>query len=610
VRYTAAGRSRGEADVLARMQWRIAIPYTILIGLCLLGLGAYLATFLRQFQLDQLRTQLAAEARLVGEVVEPAFAVPDATVRIQSMAENLGRQTDARVTIINRGGVVLGDSDQDPGRMENHADRPEVAAALATGAGESTRHSETIDRDMLYVAMPITSGGAAIGVARIAVPLDAVNASLNRVLVAIGTVLVLTAAVAVGLAVWIAGTVTDPLRQLTAATRRVARGGQPSPVQVPVGGEIGQLADAFNQMATELEVQVASLGRERDVLAGVLANMTDGILVVDHRRTVLLANEAAGRLLDVVEPPQGLSLARVVRDHEICDVLEQALAHGTRRAEVRRAGRHLRVAAAPLKDRSGGLLVLRDVTEERRVENLRRDFIANVSHELRTPIASLKALVETIEDGAMEDPPAARDFLGRMHIEVDGLAQLVQELLELSRVESGQGELDPQPVDPAELVRSAADRLRPQVERAGLTLRVETPPSPAPVVADRVRVEHVLLALLHNAVKFTPPGGAITLSVEPAGPQTRFSVVDTGVGIPAEDLPRIFERFYKVDRARSAGGTGLGLAIAKHVVRALGGRIWAESQVGRGTALRFTLPTAILESGAGDPRVDVRPVRT
>jgi two-component system, OmpR family, phosphate regulon sensor histidine kinase PhoR len=193
---------------------------------------------------------------------------------------------------------------------------------------------------------------------------------------------------------------------------------------------------------------------------------------------------------------------------------------------------------------------------------------------------------------------------------VDGLAQLVQELLELSRVESGQGDLDPQPVDPAELVRSAADRLRPQVERAGLTLRVETPPSPAPVVADRVRVEHVLLALLHNAVKFTPPGGAITLSVEPAGPQTRFSVVDTGVGIPAEDLPRIFERFYKVDRARSAGGTGLGLAIAKHVVRALGGRIWAESQVGRGTALRFTLPTAIVESGAGDPRVDVRPIRT
>jgi two-component system phosphate regulon sensor histidine kinase PhoR len=231
------------------------------------------------------------------------------------------------------------------------------------------------------------------------------------------------------------------------------------------------------------------------------------------------------------------------------------------------------------------------------VENLRRDFVANVSHELRTPIAALKALVETLEDGALDDPPAARDFLRRIHVEVDGLAQLVAELLELSRVESGRAQLKLEAVEPDELVRSAAERLQPQAERVGLTLTWNADPDLTPVLADRARVEHVLLALVHNAIKFTPPGGLIRVEVQSEGAFAHFSVVDTGSGIPAEDVPRIFERFYKVDRARAAVGTGLGLAIAKHVVQALGGRIWADSEVDRGTTVHFTLPTATSDSG-------------
>ncbi len=580
--------------MFSRMQWRIAIPYTALVALCLVGLGAYLALFFRQLQVDQLRAQLGAEARLIAQMVGPALADP-AGADLQALVRRLGADLGARVTIVDRQGVVLGDSDEDPARMENHATRPEIAAAVELGAGLSTRHSATVDRDMLYVAVPVVTADGVVGVARVALPLDAVNASLNRVVVAAATALVVTVAVGVGLAIWIARTVTDPLRKLTAAARRIARGRLQAEVRVNAGGEIGVLAEAFNRMAAELKAQVASLGHERDVQASVLANLADGIVLVDRQGTVVVANEAARRMLGVVEPPEGLSLARVARDHEICQTLDEALAGGPRRAEVTWVGRHpryLRIAAAPLSDGSGGLLVLRDVTEERRVESLRRDFVANVSHELRTPIASLKALVETLEDGALDDPPAAREFLGRMHVEVDGLAQLVQELLELSRLESGQGELRPEPVDPAEMVRSAAERLGPQAERAGLSLAVETPPDRPAVLADRVRVERVLLALLHNAVKFTPPGGSIRLLVEPSAGEVRFSVVDTGVGIPAEDLPRIFERFYKVDRARAAGGTGLGLAIAKHVIQALGGRIWAESETGQGTAVRFTLPLA------------------
>jgi two-component system phosphate regulon sensor histidine kinase PhoR len=605
--YTLVRRRRRDkvamGRILSRMQWRIAIPYTLLIGACLFGLSAYLAAFLSRVQVDALRTRLASEAGLIGEVVLPTLLVAggdglsaNEATQLRNQVDRLALRTDARITIVDRNGVVLADSAADPARMENHASRPEIAAALAGGndASSVTRRSATLGENELYVATPIRAGDTFLGVARLAVPLQAVNAAIRQVMLVVAGALVAAIVIAVGLALWIAGFVTGPLRRLTTVADEVARGSPLAVLGMPHEGEIGRLAEAFNQMADQLKAQMLSLAHERDVLASVLTNMADGIVVVSQDGTVMIANEAARRLLDMVEAPEGLSLARAVRDHEICEALDEALAHGTRRTEVRRAGRsarHLRVAAAPLRE-GGGLLVLRDVTEERRVENLRRDFVANVSHELRTPIAALKALVETLEEGALDDPPAARDFLRRIHVEVDGLAQLVAELLELSRVESGRAQLTLEAVEPDELVRSAAERLQAQAERLGLTLTWDAGDELSPVLADRTRVEHVLLALVHNAIKFTPPGGMVRVAVQPEGAFAHFSVADTGTGIPEEDVPRIFERFYKVDRARAAVGTGLGLAIAKHVVQALGGQIWAESEVDRGTTVHFTLPTA------------------
>jgi two-component system phosphate regulon sensor histidine kinase PhoR len=595
-------------QVFSRMQWRIALPYTLLIGACLLGLSTYLAALLSQVQVDALRTRLAAESRLVGEGVLPvlltagnaALSTEQATL-LQAQVQRLARRTDARITIVDRLGTVLADSEADPARMENHANRPEIAAALAgSDDASSIRTSATLGEGELYVATPILAGDSAVGIARLAVPLDAVNAAIRQILLVVAGALVATTVIAVGLALWIAGRVTGPLRRLTTVADEVARGSTVGVLGVPPDGEIGRLAEAFNQMADQLKAQMLSLAHERDVLASVLTNMADGIVVVSQRGSVVIANEAARRLLDMVEAPEGLSLARAVRDHEICEVLTEALALGSRRTEVRRAvhsARHLRVSAAPLREGAGGLLVLRDVTEERRVENLRRDFVANVSHELRTPIAALKALVETLEDGALDDPPAARDFLRRIHVEVDGLAQLVAELLELSRVESGRAQLKLEAVEPDEMAQSAAERLQPQAERAGLRLTWTASHELTPVLADRTRVEHVLLALVHNAIKFTPPGGEVRVGVEPDGAFAHFTVTDTGAGISQDDLPRIFERFYKVDKARAAIGTGLGLAIAKHVIQALGGRVWADSVVDEGTTVHFTLPTATSEPG-------------
>jgi two-component system phosphate regulon sensor histidine kinase PhoR len=241
----------------------------------------------------------------------------------------------------------------------------------------------------------------------------------------------------------------------------------------------------------------------------------------------------------------------------------------------------------------GYLVILQDLTRVRRLETVRRDFISNISHELRTPLAGLKALVDTLRGGAIKDRSAAKRFLKRMDIEVDTLTQMVEELLELSRIESGQAPLHLAPTSVAELVIPPVDRLRPQAERAGLKITVLLPPELPPVVADPDRARLVLTNLVHNAVKFTPPGGVITVATQPAGDEVILSVQDTGVGIPADDLSRIFERFYKADRARSGGGTGLGLAIAKHIVQGHGGRIWAESVEGQGSTFHFTLPVAV-----------------
>lgn len=332
---------------------------------------------------------------------------------------------------------------------------------------------------------------------------------------------------------------------------------------------------------------------ERDRLGTLVAELGDAILFADRDEVVRLANPAARRLLggaDLV----GRRLIEVVRDHEILDAI--AVARGGREtvAQVERDGgrRVLRVSAKPL---AAGeiLLAIQDLSSLRRLETQRRDFVANVSHELRTPLASLKAMVETLEGGAIGDRVAARDFLSRIHQEVDGLSQLVNELLALSRIESGEERLDAADVSPSLLLTQAAERMAPLADRAGVRISIDVDPDLPLVRADPGQIGRVLTNLVHNALKFTPAGGAVTLGAAPAGEAIGLSVRDTGMGIEEDELGRIFERFYKTDRARATGGTGLGLAIAKHIVAAHGGTIAAASDgVGRGSTFTLTLPRA------------------
>ena len=425
---------------------------------------------------------------------------------------------------------------------------------------------------------------------------------------------ILITALAVGipglvLTLLLARTVSGPLTELRHVTRRIGLGDMDARAHTGSGSEVGALAREVNTMAERLADTVRRRTNERNEMAAVLAHMHDGIVITNADAVITGMNPAAARLVGFpAEQALNRSFIQVARDHELYAALRSALVQPSTSQRLEITLGRFRVAAAvtavPAGEARGitGLVVLQDVTELRYLERARRDFVANISHELRTPLASIRLLVETVESAIADDPEAAHHFLHQIEGELDGMTQLVRELLELSRIESGLVELElhATPVEP--LLAGVAERLRPMAERKGLTMRVLPVETDLPQVpADVGRVEQMLLNLVHNAIKFTPPGGAVTLEARRHADGVAICVRDTGIGIAPDELPRVFERFYKADKARtgSEGGTGLGLAIVKHLARAHGGQVWAESTLGAGSTFCFTLPQT-KGSGVGD----------
>jgi len=356
--------------------------------------------------------------------------------------------------------------------------------------------------------------------------------------------------------------------------------------------ELDNLSSAIASLIATFALQHTALESERSRLATVLDQITDGVLIADAAGLIQFANPAAGRLFQFGNPLNH-SIAEVVRNHQLVEAwrrCQHSRQIQSESVEVPTRHQFLQLVVIPDQHSSGSLLLAQDLTRIRRLETVRRDFVSNLSHELRTPLASLNALAETLREGALDDPPAARHFVDQIQIEVDALTQMANELLELSKIESGRFALERSPVAASELLHSAARRMQMQAERANINLRVEGGDEGQTVQVDSQRLEQVLINLIHNAVKFTGPGGEVTLEVEPAPGEVRFAVRDTGAGIPADEVSRIFERFYRVDKSRTGRGTGLGLSIAKHIVEAHGGKIWAESREGRGSTFYFTIP--------------------
>lgn len=581
------------------LRWRLAVPYLALIFLSTLGLTVYVSQQMRRASLEALETQLLAQAHLLADETAPLLQDPQDPAGVDRLVERWARLLDARITIIASDGRVLAESHTDPADMDNHLNRPEVRKALTSGQAISMRFSNTLNYELMYAAVVARdpADNRVLSIVRVALPLAEIRTNVNRVrqdVLAVG----LSTSLLVGLlAVFISERIGQPLRQLTGVAERMADGDLDARLFPTTGGEVGQLTHAFNHMAQQLQTQMGSLAEERGRLAAVLEHMADGVFITDETGRVQLINAAAARLFDTGQDTAiGRSFAQVVPHHQLIDLWRRCREVGEEQVETIEISHHdlfLQAFATPFRqaDVQSYLIILQDLTRIRRLETVRRDFISNISHELRTPLAGLKALVDTLRGGAINDPPAAKRFLKRMDSEVDTLTQMVQELLDLSRVESGQAPLRLGLATVSGIVVPAVDRLRPQATRAGLDLDLDLPGQMPQVLADVDRAQTALTNLIHNAVKFTPPGGRVAVTAQAAEGEVVISVQDTGVGIAPDDLVRIFERFYKADRARSGGGTGLGLAIAKHIIQGHGGRIWAESVEGQGSTFSFTLLT-------------------
>lgn len=373
---------------------------------------------------------------------------------------------------------------------------------------------------------------------------------------------------------------------------QIARSLRDNKTPLPHSNDIDGLIGAIEFRRTAFSAELATLHTETERLATLLEQLTDGVLIADADGRVQFANPAAGKLFGT-DHLIHQSVAQVVRNHQLIEAwrrCQQTRLLQIEVVEIPTRKQYLQLIVIPDEHEGGSLLLAQDLTQVRKLETVRRDFISNVSHELRTPLASLKALTETLQSGALADPDAGPRFLERIHTEVDALTQMTQELLDLSRIESGQVQLNFEAIAPRKLIYSAADRMKAQVERASLILDVKCDDGLPSIHADKNRLEQVLVNLIHNAVKFTKPGGRITLGVEAVPGGVRCAVRDTGVGIPSESLTRIFERFYRVDSSRTGSGTGLGLSISRHIVEAHGGKIWAESDEGRGSVFYFELP--------------------
>jgi len=589
-----------------KLRWRTAFTATLIILLLMVALTFFQAVRVRQWYMA--RTAEKGEAQLVHLVTQPVLqtawrehrqqATTATRVALANLLDTWGTLLQAELTLVDAQGVVQTSTLAGLAPTTKLTNLPEIAQALTGVPAVQLRDDDGAGRAALWLAVPVMTTEQVTGALQMRLPVAAAAqiGTLGGSLL-LPPVLLVTVAIVVMMVVQ-AERAAYTLRRLATVAERIAGGDLKARTLSLSGGEVGQFVRAFNRMADKLEKQMAKRAREKDRLNTVLHVMTDGILILNRHGSVRLLNPAAAQILKTTqERTLKRSFVQAVRDHRFVEVFQRCQQTGQGESAILELDgeRFLRMVVTPFLKGSdrGHLVVLQDLTRLHQLQTMRRDFISNISHELRTPLASLRALVDTLNDGALEDPVAAQRFLRHMEVEVDALTQMVQELLELSRIESGNAVLQLAAVPAASMIRHGAERLRAQAARAELTLCVEVEETLPDLHVDVGRVEQVITNLLHNAIKFTPAGGSIVVSALARDEESVVvKVTDTGVGIAYEDQPRIFERFYKADRARSGGGTGLGLAIAKHIVQAHGGRIWVDSKPGKGSTFYFTLPIA------------------
>ena len=584
---------------MSSLQIKLTAALSALILFVSIVSGILIERGLRVRETLRLEESLKAQLTLVQELAEAADIQADADAEIDALADRAATATGSRVTLIAGDGTVRGDSEVDLARipaLKNHRDRPEVQAALTDGHGRSVRHSKTVGRELLYVAAPLRSGA---GVARVAMDLASVDAAVNDLRLELVTATIVGLVAAIALSFVLAWVTLRPLGEMKRVAGSIAKGDLEARLPLRMSDELGEISDAINQMADQLGQRLGETTAEKERLDAILNSMVEGVLVVDAAGALLLVNNRLRDLFDVPSDVRGRSPLEAVRNADVEQLLADAA--GTDdpvSCEIQIGGldtRDLRVHAVrfPSGDvpRMGTVAVFHDLTEIRRLEQVRQDFVANASHELRTPLAAVQGFTETLLHSSDLSPDNQRSYLAIIERHALRLGHIVDDLLVLSRAESGDTSLYFGDVDLGSLAASLVEDARNRPRAARLQIELVGPDS-AYAWADRGAAEQVLSNLLDNAIKYTEPGGRIEVGIEEEGDRIRAYVSDTGIGIPEEDLSRIFERFYRVDKARSRemGGTGLGLAIVKHLVQQMGGEIAVKSEFGEGSTFSFSLP--------------------
>jgi two-component system phosphate regulon sensor histidine kinase PhoR len=587
-----------------KILWQLFPSFLLITFTALLVVGGYTLNSLRDFYYNKTAEDLKVRTWLLEHQIAKKIS-PSNSHFLNTLTRELGTKTNMRITIISISGKVLGDSHEDPARMDNHADRPEIKTAMQGETGMALRFSNTLKDQRMYLAIPIIRDGALSGVVRTSIPLTFIDQALRTVELKIGGIGLLVALLAAWASLIISRKISRPLEQIKHAAETIARGDWKEELKITSDSiEFSALADSLNHMTAQLEERIGTITHQRNESEAVLSGMVEGVLAVDARERVMRLNKAGGKLLGVKpEKAEGRPIEEVVRNTHLRAFIAQTL-HGIENVETdltigNQNEIFLQAHGAVLKDIQGkfigAVIVLNDVTRLRRLETVRRDFVANVSHELKTPITLIKGFVETLQQGALENREETERFLKIMAKQVDRLNAIIEDLLSLSRLEqaSGKPEIALEKISLRRILESAIcdSELKAREKNTAIQLNCTNEPE---VLANPDLLGQAVLNLVDNALKYSEPDSKIEIEVLENEAEIVISIQDWGCGIDSSHLPRLFERFYRVDQARSRqlGGTGLGLAIVKHIAQAHKGSVSVKSTLGKGSRFSIHLPIA------------------
>ena len=583
---------------------KLILSYVFVILISFAFIAFFLDRSLEENSLRNIQSSLINQARLIGSLVTAESIKKEDTASLSSLVKTLGSKISCRVTIIDIKGAVLADSEKSKQgilSMENHINRPEIRIALTGDTGIDTRYSSTLNIDMLYAALPIKDNDRIIGILRLALPLESVQKTLFAVrkIVGIGFIFALSFAFILGSVV--AGNTTRPINKMIQVSRRFSEGDFSRRIPQSSRDEIGELANTLNKMAQDIEDKIKEVKTQNQKLAAVFSSMIEGVIVLDKKGRIISINNTTEKIFGVLKKDvEEKAFLEAIRNNDISDVISAVLEKGQPiRAELKLmypVSKVFEVSATPYFDNnevSGCLVVIHDITEMRKLETMRSDFIANVSHELKTPLTSIKGFVETLLEGALDDKENNRNFLTIIQEHAERLNELVNDLLSIAHLESKEIILDKKDMHLRQLVEKIILGFKSQLRKKNIEIKDELPASLL-IKADNNRIEQVFTNLIDNSIKFNREKGLIRIYSQDVDGKTKIIVEDSGIGIPEKDISRIFERFYRVDKARSRelGGTGLGLSIVKHIMELHHGTAGVESAEGLGSKFWIVLPKA------------------